>query len=332
MSDLKKIFIPLFLFLNFNLAYSMTKIEVEKKLNEHFGDSVNSIVVESWIDSYKVDIRIKDDLSIEKLINYLTQEESYLFSYLKIKGKIGNEGAQSLSEALAQYKGLKFLDLSSCEIGDQGAKALAQMVLKQIEEDEKKFSKLLESSKLLKLMNLNMNGFSKISNQTLKENSNLVATVYKTYILKFLQECLIEKNDNQRLKSLRKEFEGEFENDFLGRLKSEIEPVGNYLWNLCLAENQIKDEGLLEFFEIFRRNLFFKLDLRKNNISLEGFSSLLKEIFTDLWLSDKSLDFKKNSNLVTDFFVLTYPNRLINLDLRNNGDCNILLPLGDIFE
>src|SRR6185503_19363536 len=113
MVNLKKIFIPLFLFLTINPVYSMDqKEEIENELRDI--PNFSRFQVNAWLDSYEVQISLEDISELRNFCFHFDQKEYYPFGRLVVEGAIGNEGAIILASMLETDKGLRSLDLSGC--------------------------------------------------------------------------------------------------------------------------------------------------------------------------------------------------------------------------
>jgi len=301
------IFIFSFLFLNFNLANSMAQDNgraqgILNELSVYLAGKVRAIaVISSDKLDYEVQIEVDESSDIQAIANYLNGKEKYLFSTLEVicvnNSKIGDDGAKKIAEALREYKGLEKLILANCGIENEGAKALTDAILNQINKSEEQFSNLINSYG---------------SNQS-KE---------KIYILKCLNDCGTDFSEyvNLELEELKIEFQKLLKKKFSGQTGNDYNLIlkGTYLKYLDLGKNRIENDGLKEFLKILKKNIFFGLNLNHNNI--------------DKSMKEKIIKIVKCKNGCS-FFSITKPYQLINLSLMNNKNgkgIGMYLPAGNV--
>jgi len=270
MINLKRIFIPLFLFFTINPVYSMDqKIqEIENELESIIG--LNGFKARYWLGSYIVEIIVSDSSALKNFLFHFDQKEQYLFDSLVVQGNIGNDGAQALARSLETDKGLRHLQLYNCGITDAGDLAVA--IHGQMNKDKNNFIKTLSFVKDLKFSNdlefeYDLAFIDALTDS--KEKLQAEEVMCKVYMLKCLHDLgydgNLEEAGKLNFQKLHETFMNFLENQFNKKVLFSVlfKSKGNYLQSLKLSGSQITDQGVEKFLKVINENLFFNFVLDK---------------------------------------------------------------------
>src|SRR6185503_3209233 len=180
-------------------------------------------------------------------------KEYYPFSYLEIKGQVGDFGAVMLANVLQTYKGLVSLELDQCGISDIGARALANAAFHQMQHDKDNFLEKIKDLKLSDGLEFKYDLALINSLKSDSEKGQAREALHKVYMLK----CFHDLGDSEDWGKYKEYGELSFQDlreKFMNFIKEKLDPnslrydfldnfksKGQYLQSLCLSSNEIND-------------------------------------------------------------------------------------------